>query len=1181
MEIQLDRYYNRFEDNEQFGDYKALLFRAGDALQSAEMNEIQETFKRDTNFLARRFLRNGEIIEGGKAEIILEDSGAENGQGETLYDVTSTFTEATIFMEGNFIRVNAGSIVVADQYIPESDFIIGVKITSEELTNSDDSSLLDPAVETRNYGQPGAGRLEIIGDFMLAEDYQELENTVFLPIFDIVRGEIYVRGQDDGVDTGFNTFRQDVINIVAKYDRNSNGNYLINGYETEFTERVEIPDGSGGFTTSNLGPFRFSVADGSANVDGYNFEIDVSQEIDLEALIDFELKQDEPISFGTGDGFYTTRHTPIRKVFRVSGQRQRSAETIQHGSFIGATDELPNQYQPVRSVDLVWQADVNTPYVAGTDYALVGDSITWLAGGAEPAPSSTYYVDFKYQYTETEGNFSSDGIQTMGDISDDLTSIYFFGFATGTDVQFDYDFILQRIDALFIDATGKLGYVKGVPDEDDPRVPEADPDMTLKIAEILLGGDYDPEVTLSSQRVFKMSDIQLILDSMKQNEYNLTRLALQANISEAQPGATLKGQFVDDFNSDDQRDEGITGVENNAMTIGGNLIMDIDWGTATIDPAITLEEEQMSIEMPSTPRSSSILFQPHVTKYRQINEYLFKAPPGAKITVTPSVYRWVSKNSYRTFVKQVQVATRGINSWTTRYRSFGTHRWHQVIQRTLRTTSVSRQILATSVGRTTSIQQSRTPAIIPRITIRIRSNYRAYNGNEPVRVTFDGKHATTINADALGTLNGTFIIPSNVLSGSKEVKAVGAQSKISGTTLFRAEPLSRTVQTTVTQWWRWVVRRQGTVWREADPVAQSFVLNQTIALDRINIVFGALPTTDVSCVICETTAGFPDKNKAIISKTLAPTELNSLGHSQPFIFDNKMVLTKGKEYAFIIICKDAIGKVQVAELGEKTWDLPSIWLTGQAYSIGTLYNSSNNSAWTPLQKEDMRFWIYGCDFSTNYEVPFTEFDVNVNEYPQGVTDIMVLANAKVYEGTAIRYKVELLDRPTGATLENTFYVNSYSQFPLDEAYLGRVKVTAVFSSSGLYSPVLDPNVQLSLGYSHKESRYTSRYFPVDRNDERIIATIDNYKPSGTLIGMQIKVISPIDQTESWVDMTPESSSTPLGNDWVETKYTLSLDSGGPIMDVSQEESVLKMIMTTPNDKNRPIISNLRLNTQKI
>jgi len=1178
-EINLDRYYDR-SNNPQYKDYKALLFRAGDALQSAEVNEIQTTFKNDVNVLAKRFLRNGEMVSGGSVLITLVATGSNNSNGDALFNINCEFEEGIIFMEGNFVRVVAGTVSKLNEVPVDSNFSVGVRITYDEITNSDDSSLLDPAVETRNYGQAGAGRLEIIGDWILTADYVETSDTQFLPIYDIVKGEIYNREKDNDGKSDFNTFRQDVINIVAKYDRNSNGNYLINGYETEFLERVEING-----VTSNLGPFRFSVADGSANVYGYNFEYDVSQKIDLEALIDFELKQDEPISFSNGNGWYPVRHSPIRKVFRVSGQRERIDEPIEHGSYIGASDELPNAYQPVRSVTCIWSGigHTGTEYIRDVDWSLTGDSILWLNGAVrEPSPSSTYFVTFNYQYTETDANFSNNGSNEMGEISQDYKYIYLYGFAVGTDVQFDYDFVLQRIDAIFINNTGKLGFIKGVPDENDPRVPDVDPNMTLKIAEVLLVGDFNPVVTLSSQRVFTMSAIQLLLDNIKQNEYNITRMALEMNLAEKQPGATLKGMFVDNFSDDRQRDDGLESIEEAAnhprgMTIGGNMIMDIDWENYNLDPVSSTIEEQMTIEMPSITRTTSVLFQPHHTKWRLINEYLFKSPPSAKIKVTPSVYRWITKTFYKVFIRQVQVATQNINTFATIYKHFENQShaqfYHQV-HHVDSVVSTSREILGNSVSRSESIEQSRIPSIIPQITLHIVSNFGAYDSNEPVTILFDGKLASTINTNSHGTLNGSFTIPSNVISGSKEIVATGVNSKIAGTTLFRAEPLSRTVQTTVTEWWRWVVKTQTRIWIEADPVAQSFVLDQTIALDKINIVFHTLPVTDVSCVVCETSAGFPDKEKTLISKTLSPSELAPVGTLQSFSFDNKIVLTEGKEYAFIIICKDAIGSVQVAELGAKTIGANPFWLTGQAYSIGTLYNSSNNSAWTPIQTEDMRFWIHGCTFEPTYDAPFIEQIVT------NATDLMVLANAKVYEGTSIQYKVELLDRVNTINEPNSYLVNAYSQFPLTTSYTGNIRVTAVFKSNGLYTPVLDPNIQLSVGTSKRESIYISRSFPVDYHQVKLVAMIDNYNPSNTSILIQARII--ISGVPTWVPLIKDTSSTPLGKNWVETRYSLSLQSGGsPIISPSQDTIKVKIIMTTSNDINRPIIANLRVNTSSI
>jgi len=1190
-EISLDRYYNRLHDHAHYSDYKQLLFRAGDALQSAEMNEIQGTFKRDLNFLAERYMQNGEFMKGGEVETTLtKTSGLSTDGLRPLYDISISTKSGLVFMNGNFISVAASNLFVPDQDIPNSDFRMGVMIKYEVICSETeeliqfDETLKDPAQETINYKQRGACRQKITGVFILEDDFQNLDGTEYITIFRIKNGEVYNRDDEtNGEEETINTFEKDVTNIVARYDRNANGNYLIKGYETEFTERLEV-DG----VTDQLGPYSFSVADGDANVDGYNYLKDISQDIVLPSLIDFELKQSEPVNFKvSGNGWYRTRHSPIRKMFRISGQKQILSQEISHGSYVGATDELPDILQPVIVIDRIFIGPPASPtvvYVQNVDYELDGDSIKWLLhANNEPTPSSTYYVDFKYQYTEVEGNFSTAPGKYIenGTISDDdYSMVYLAGFADNTTVNIDYDFVLKRIDAIFIDATGQLGYIKGVPNEDDPRVPDVDKDYSLKIAEVLLQGEHDPEVTQSSNRVFKMSDIQLLLDSIRQNEYNVSRLALQQNLQEAQPGATLKGQFVDPFMDDSKRDDGLEYVTNyiRGLTIGGNLIMNIKWETINLDGP-DMDDEKMSIEMPSRLNGHSILSQVHYTKNRQINEYLFKSPPSAKISIKPSVYRWISETHYRSFVSQVQSATRSVNSWRTRYKVFGTHRWHSVQKRTLKTTSVSREILGRSVNRTSSIEQSRRPAIIPRISIRIRSN-NAYNAHEPVNISLDNKYAATLTANANGRIDGNFTVPARIVSGSKEVKAVGTQTAITGTTLFKAEPLSRTVQTTVTTWWRWVVRRQGTVWREADPVAQSFVVDRTMSLDRINIVFDVLPTTDVSCVVCETSAGFPDKNKAIISKTLSPNQLATVKHTQPFIFDNKVVLTKGKEYAFIIICKDAVGRVQVARLGEKTKDSPHIWLTGQAYSVGTLYNSSNNSAWTPLQEEDMRFWIYECTFNEQYDYKLDTINVT------NATDFMIMANAKVYPGCSIQYRVELLDRPQTSTFPRLFVENSYSQAPLENAYTGRVKVTVEFHSNGKFTPVLDPNIQFVVGRSEKTSSYTSVGFDFDKDEARIKVMLDNYRPSNTNISCQVQFYSDVENdVYQWFDMT-EDNSKPLGNDWIETGYTLEMADvdtlvPGFVIDPYTKIARVRVNMDTTNDKNRPIISNLRLNTQNI
>lgn len=1136
-DVQLSRYYNRFAANPQFSDYKVLLFRAGDALQSAELNEVQETLHNENTHLARNFLTNGSIVSGGKVQIERTSAGT-NPSGDEIFDLDFTCEASTMFLNTYYVAVSQSSIQLAGEYLPTQEDNVGVKITYVEITSSDDASLKDPAVETRNYAQPGAARLKITGEWIFESEYIDTVDTEFIPLFKIIQGEI-VSLQP------MSQFERSVINLIAKYDRNANGNYVIDGYEVSYLS-----------SESNLGPYKLSVAEGNANVYGWNYETQISQDIIIAPLIDFELKQSEPNEFGAVgivDNFYPVRHTPVRKVYRISGQKEIADETVTHGGFLGASDELINQ--PVISLMRVWQGA--TEYVQGVDYQLSGDSISWL-GNLEPSPGSTYHAQYRYQYTETDTvGFSG----ANGTISTDLTSIKVEGFATGTTVSIDYDFTLQRYDAVYIDANGKLNSLKGVPDENDPRVPSLDKEYTLKIAEVLLGGDFAPAVRQASLRVFKMADIQTLLDNIKQNEYNITRLALMANMNENQPTSLFLGQFVDDFTDDSQRDQGYVDLNQNAMTIGGNLILDIDWETHNI--GATLPAEQLTIEMPSVV-GPVVLSQPYWTKVRQINEYLFKSPPSSTITIWPKTYTWVSKTAYSTFVRSVQTATLGINSFTTRYAVFGTHRWHSVVRSNV-STSTSRQILGSSVSRSSSLSTTRTPEIIPQIPISIASKEGDYNNNEQVNIFFGDVLAGTLPANGAGKLEGSFTIPAGVYSGSKEVRATGIDSQVEGKTLFQATPLTQTITTTVTNWWRWVVQTQGTIWREADPVAQSFVLDQTYAIDGINVYFETSPVTVTSVVICETTAGLPDKTKALISKSLEPQYLTNTTGATYFKFDNKIALTQDKEYAFIVICKDAVGKVKVARLGERDNEAGK-WITSQAYSIGVLFNSSNNSAWTPLQEEDMKFEIVSAEFVNDYEFAFNVTTV------ADATDLMILASAKVDEGTAIQYKVELLDRAEN----NIFYVNSYSQFPLDTVYNGRVQVTAIFLSEyGLRSPVLDPEVQISVGTSSKVSTYISRAFEFADDATIVDCYLDNYNPANTSITVDYQHQEVQNGALTWVNV-PKIGSKSLGYDWLESHFRLE----GLTAPYNRQTRV-RIILQTTNDKDRPNVSNLRFNVQKI
>jgi len=1164
--IQLGRYYSRFSQYTEYADYKKLLFRAGDALQSAEVNEIQDTLHAETTTFANKFLANGEMLEGG--DVLVTRSNKTETDGIITYDFKYACNSGVAYVSTYFLNIPALDLFMNNTEQVDANGSLGIIVKYEEVTDSEDITLRDPAIETRNYQQPGAARLKVTGKWSLESDFVDDGTNEFIPLFSIEHGEI---------KSIIGTVKWDdaMVDISAKYDRNANGNYVVEGYEASYLKKEN---------NNNLGGFICNIADGSANVYGYNYENEISQTLTLAPLVDFELKQSEPFTF-TEDKYYTPRHMPVRKVMRISGQKRINNEMITHGSFSGASDEIGNGTpltQPIIKIFTVNdQSDGSgREYVQGVDFTQSGDSIAWVPAGSdtpvtdshpdgetyEPQPGATYFVSYNYQHTLSVGDLEATATVsgTSGFINGDLHSIYLEGYDPSTTVSVDYDFVLQRSDAIYLNAKGKLGSIKGIPKEDDPRTPSIDNKGTiLSLASVLLGADFDPIVTQDKQRVFKMADIQMLLEAIRDNEYNISRLALTNNLKENQPSAVFNNTFLDDFADDDLRDKGYTDGEQNALTVDGNLVLDINWNNIQVD--IPVHAEQDAIEIPST-FTGTILQQRYYTRTRKINAYLFQAAPEAKLSITPKIYRWVSKTNYTTYVRSVQTSTRNI--WTTRWGWWG---WRRT------TTSVSRQVLGSSKRRSSSISTSRTPEIIPRINIRLSSEDQDFNSGELVDIFFADTFVKSMTADSNGKINDTFQIPSNQFSGMKEVSVKGKESGVTGNTLFQAQPLVRNIHTTITSWWRWVVRRQTYIWWWRDPVAQSFVIKETSAIDSISVYFDVLPTTNTSVVITETTAGMPDKTKAVGSVTLTPAELRLAGSNNTatdFVFKTKPTLIKDTEYAFIVICDDAIGTVRCATLGERDKSGSGRWLTSQAYSVGAMFTSSNNSAWTPIQKDDMQFKINTCNYNAEYKV-----ETPVITGVSNATDLMVLANAKIEEGTAVEYKVTLLDR----ALNNEFLVNSYSQFPLTTLYSGDVKIEATLKSTGDYSPKLDPSIQLSVGKTERTSTYVSRSFDFDEEGTIVDVYLDMYKPSNTNISVFYQSHEGDSHaSDVWVSIPASETAKQLGGGWVEQHYTIT-DISEPTNAAGNPSgrTRIKIVLTTTNDSDRPVAGNLRTTIQKL
>ena len=1143
VDITLNGYYNRYDTDEKYKNYKRLLFRAQKVIQSAELNEMQEVIMGEVSKFASKLLVNGSIVSGCDVEKSTESAGFDASDAELL-NYTFTCKKGIAFYNTFFIEVPDQEIKKLSQNPETFNDTLGVLVTYEEITEIEDPKLLNPAVESKNFGQPGAGRLKVTAQWTLESDVEPLVKENYFPLYTIKGGDVFVI-----VDP--KPWMNDIKQIVAEYDRDANGNYVVEGFTLSYKEK-----------DSDLGSFYLDIKEGTCNVYGFKFTTDSSQEIEIPPLVNFELKQGEPTTFN-GNNFYSTRHYPIRKVYRISGVKEIQQE-IQHVSASGGRDELPNQ--PVLSVIKVWSGNSdsndtnNTFYSVGTDYVVDGDFIDWSPSGAEPAPGESYYAIYQYQYTETsDGGFSTDSVsgRQMGEISDDYLSVYLFGFVSGTLVQIDYDFVLQRTDLIYINSDGKLGVITGVPDEFSPQRPRIDnKGKLLQLGFVTLGENYDPKVENDSQRVFKMSDISDMLDAINELRYNVAKLGLMQVLKETQPSSIFKNSFVDDFSNDDLRDvddDTNLGIINDAITADGNLILDTDWDNKDI--GFYLDEDLPYLQIP-TINKRLLIEQPYWTKTRLIDPFIYRKPPTPKVNIYPKIYRWISRKIYRTYFKNIQLADRRYFSWHWNF-----HGW-----RGSRTQTVGREIVSrTSNTHTSSWKDS--PQIIPQINVHIWSDEQDFNNNEEVDIYFAEKLVKTTHANSNGKVDDTFTVPNGVYSGTKEVKLVGKTSTADGTTLFQAIPLVKLSTTIVKTYWRWIKRVNIWRWWWWDPTAQTFVMTETSPIHGVKVYFDKRPNTETKVLLMEVNAGVPNKDKTLAFKTFQPDELTIGDEGTYFEFPYKPTLVKDTEYAFVVMCEDAVGTIRVAKMGERDKTVGK-WMTKQPYSEGVLLVSSNLSSWTPIQDEDMQFQIFVADFAESHTVEFNEVTVT------NATDLLINAGVELQKNTSIYFNISLLDRAENNTFTN---VSNNLPIPIGDSYTGRVKVEAVLEGDGDFSPNLEPTAVLSVGTTKNTSYYTSRQFDFPADCKIVDTYIDVYRPMNTAIILEYQDYDAGSDTYSWVAL-PEipGDAKDLGNGWQELHFRLD-----NITPPDNLKTRIRITLSTTDIKYRPVVANLRTTLQEI
>ena len=578
----IERYYNLFDPAKH---YTQLLFRAGDGLQSRELNEIQSTLMHRLQGVADALLKDGDIVSGANLQI-----DADTG--------LVTLEAGRVYLRGAVREVPAATFTV-----PTSGRIaVGVRFTTRTVTELEDPALREPAVGVRNYQEPGAGRLqETLAWGWEGAGTSDGQPGDFHAVYALDNGILENRRQPPVLDG--------VISSLARYDYDANGHYVTEGLGVRYLS-----------LDSDSQEHIFSVAEGRANIDGFKVERTQSQRLRLPIDPDLQRVSSEPQVFNdSGDGamVVTINRPPLAQVLDIK-VTQAKTETVVHGAFTGSRDVLTEP--TVVAVLTIKQG--TTTYAQGTDYKVVGDEIDWSPGGAEPAPGSSYQVTYQYIASLTPTNLTDTGFKVTGVVQ-------------GSTMYIDYQWKLPRVDVLALTADGQVERIKGISQVRNPVAPTV-PASRLALAEIAYDwrSGSDPVVRNIAIRTIKVSELTAMQRQIADlfDLMALERLRVDANIREP---AAKKGLFVDNFLDDDLRDQGVaqTGaVVASVLTLpitasaqhakeNGNALLTLDY---TLTPVV----EQLA-------RTGSI----------KINPYQAFDPVPARVTLNPAVDQFTVTNT--------------------------------------------------------------------------------------------------------------------------------------------------------------------------------------------------------------------------------------------------------------------------------------------------------------------------------------------------------------------------------------------------------------------------------------------------------------------------------------------------------------------------------------------------------
>jgi hypothetical protein len=1140
VDTSVSPYYDRFDPTK---NRTKVLFQPDRPLQQSELIEIQSIQEHSLKEIANAIFKDGDIQSGMSFSI------------DTL-NQKITIDAGTVYLAGK-IRTFAQQTVT---FTGSGTEVIGIQLSQQVITSSDDNTLFDPTQNVPSYNSPGADRLQ--------ETVTLTYNDSTAPtIYTFTDGNLFVQPPRPAFS--------DITPTLAQRTYDEAGSYQVSGFKVwaEASQTANSVD--------------IMVDKGVAYVLGYRIEKPTPTRITVPKAQSTRQVVAESSTYTSATLRVKIQSKYVRDVTQVLGNVASPPQVQISKGAAGGSDQIPSQYTNViASTVTVWNN--SKTYVKGTDYSVSETSgisyINWLVGGSQPTTGSTYYTTFQYTVQFTQGNdYQFSALDAASDGSGWDSYVDFNGLTglkpvDGTSLLTTYDYYLARADSITLDKTGAFNVIQGQSDRVNvATAPSVNDPLVLQIGNTFLFPNSSVVNCFNNGVVrLSMADLQKLKNRIENLEYNQTIEALENQQIQTEDPLQLRGVFAEpcvDFSRMDQTLSSISmSFEDATMTLQINQPSDQMFAPSFLNSSAATSWGRI-ITAPYN--EAAEIVQSSATETFNVNPYavynkmgVLKISPNAdnwidqsKIVVNQSVHETIDVNMWWRHGISMAQSNPQLASTLNQLQLDGNQKWDMgnvwtqdaLIGRTGTITNVANSIRDTAIEymrqKTISFTASN---LLPNSTNLILSFAGVTVPITPTNGTVAGSVTGSVNASASGVASGTFEVPANVRCGTVEVILQNATNSAQTTYVANG-----TLQTDTE-----VIQKTYVTVNLHDPLAESFTFQEDRVVTSIDLYFAS---KDVSTNVIVQIRGMADggfPNQTVYAETvLTPSLVNISSDASVKTnvkLDDPLMCKAGQTYVMVIITDSTQYTLHTATLGAKQHNGQVV--TTQPYTTGVMFSSSNGQTWNTHQTTDLKFTVYTARFNPTATIQFSQMS-NLD------SDMMLLmATYLTPANTGCEWQIKAVAQQDvgNVSIDAVAWMplaNYVAQLTQNEI-IGLAELQATFTTNKYISPMLALDNLLFVNFiSETDGDYVS--LNIDTTDapyNHITMAYDASLPDSC-------TVTPYYSTDgglTWVQVTDVPTLQTVDSDF--TRYTFNHTASASS---TFHQVKFKLHLHAPNRFNRP------------